>query len=657
MSIGRKLYLTYGLMAAFVALMVFGTTRATVGIGRDFEALVDQTLETTWLVEEMRAAGLQIVSSSAEIALLRVGPEDSPPRSQSGGITEEIAAERSQRDGAVLAYQRAFSRYSTLVDRFSPATAASRDAIAKGAAALIAGSDSLLALVRKGSPRDAILDGKEVLENLEVAYLARVETALNQERREYRRREEALRNRITDTRHIAWWGLTLVTIAIALLGLLMTRRITTPLREMTGATGRVGQGDLDVRVSHAGNDELGLLAQAFNRMAESLKSNVDQRQNAEARLHEAQKLKAIGQLTGGVSHDFNNILAIIMGNAQLIREKNPAFCRKEIDAIDRAAARGSELTQRLLAYSRRQPLASRSVDLAELVTDMKDLLRHSLGGTIAIQTRWAPDLWPVRADPRQIETALVNLALNARHAMPEGGTFSISCTNTHLEAGGPEQDPEFAPGDYVAIRASDTGSGMPAEVARQAFEPFFTTKDFGSGSGLGLSMVYGFVKQTGGNVTLESEERGGTTITMFLPRADQPADRESPRPPPAAPHGRGQKILVLEDEQTVLDMVQSMLEGLGYDVRGALTVDAAREVLKTGKVDLVLSDVVLGGDMSGPEFIVQARERHPDLKAVFMSGFVADQAGGGTGIGHGEVLIRKPFQRHDLAATLHRALN
>lgn len=207
------------------------------------------------------------------------------------------------------------------------------------------------------------------------------------------------------------------------------------------------------------------------------------------------------------------------------------------------------------------------------------------------------------------------------------------------------------------MRVADTGTGMTKDVARQAFEPFFTTKDFGSGSGLGLSMVYGFVKQTGGAVTLDSEPGRGTTITIYLPRAEQPTGDASLPKTQSAPEGRGEKILVLEDEQQVLDMVRAMLEGLGYDVRGALTVDAAKEILKAGRVDLVLSDVVLNGDVSGPEFVKQIRQHQPDLKVVFMSGFAADQPRSQDGIAGSDVLLQKPFQRRDLAATLHRALN
>jgi signal transduction histidine kinase/CheY-like chemotaxis protein len=495
------------------------------------------------------------------------------------------------------------------------------------------------------------------LEVAEVGFLTDVRSSLDHHRKDYRAREETLRKRIAKTRKVAWTGLGFVLIAITLLAFLMNRRITAPLREITIAAKRLGRGKLDVKVSTRSNDELGTLAEAFNRMAESIKTNIAQRETAEQRLHQAQKLKAIGQLTGGISHDFNNILAIIMGNAQLIREKGAAGHDRQIDAIDRAAARGSELTQRLLAYSRRQPLSPRVVELPRLISEAEDLLRQSLGQSIDLRTTWDPDLWPVRADPGQVENALLNLALNAKHAMGAEGTFSISCANARIDACETGDDSDFIPGDYVVIKVSDTGTGMPAGVAEQAFEPFFTTKEFGMGSGLGLSMVYGFAKQSGGQVKLESHEGKGTTVTLYLSKADQPVEAKDPDAAKATPRGQGQRILVLEDEEAVLDMVETMLTGLGYDVQGVTCVDAARQILATGEVDLVLSDVVLGGDVSGPEFVGEARALHPGLRAVFMSGYVADHANPGANPCAGEVLINKPFHRHDLAATVHQALN
>lgn len=657
MSIGRKLYVTYGLMAAFVALMVLGTTRAMEQVGRDFETIAGQTVDAVRQLQDMRAAGLQIVSSSAEIGLLLSKADATLAPAQRDEVALDIIAEERQRGEAVLTYQLAFTRYSRLVDRYFPGETGFRNQIGRWGTILISLSGDLLGKIRAGAAHERILESKEAYEEAEKGFLADLKSSLRHHQTEYRAREKALRGRITRARRITWMGLGFVIAAIALLGFLATRRITAPLREMTDASRRLGQGELDVTVSTQSDDELGILARAFNGMAESLKTNIVQREAAEARLHEAQKLKAIGQLTGGVSHDFNNILAIIMGNAQLIREKGAGAHAKQIDAIDRAAARGSELTQRLLAYSRRQPLAPRTVELPRLISEMEDLLRQSLGQSIDIRTTWDPDLWPVRADPGQIENAFLNLALNAKHAMGSGGTFSISCTNAHIEDCLADDDSDFTPGDYVLIRVSDTGTGMKAEVARQAFEPFFTTKEFGCGSGLGLSMIYGFTKQSGGQVKLESQEGVGTTVTLYLPKADQPAVRPVAQASEWAPRGQGQKILVLEDEAPVLDMVESMLTGLGYDVRGVSNVDAARQILESREVDLVLSDVVLGGDITGPEFMVQARKKHPGLRVVFMSGYVADHADADSAFCTGEVLINKPFQRRDLAATVHQALN
>jgi signal transduction histidine kinase len=656
-SIGRKLYLTYGLMAAFVVLMVLGTTRAMEHVGNDFEMIADQTVAAMGQLQDMRAAGLQIVTTSVEIALLEGKAESSLPAAQRGEVAQEILEEERQRSDAILAFQRAHTKYSQLVDLYFPGETGFRDQIGRWGTTLITGSGDLLAKMRSGAARERIIESKEALEDAEQGFLTDVKSSLGHHQREYRSREKALRQQIIQTRTIAWIGLSFVIAAIALLGFLATRRITAPLRELTSASRRLGRGELDVKVSTRSDDELGTLAEAFNRMADSIKTNIAQREAAEGRLHEAQKLKAIGQLTGGISHDFNNILAIIMGNAQLIREKGAGGHDKQIDAIDRAAARGSELTQRLLAYSRRQPLAPRAVELPRLISESEDLLRQSLGQSIDIRTTWDPDLWSVRADPGQIENALLNLALNAKHAMGEDGTFSISCSNAHIEDFHPGDDSDFVPGDYVLVKVSDTGAGMPADVVQQAFEPFFTTKEFGFGSGLGLSMVYGFAKQSGGQVKLESREGEGTTVTLYLPKTDQPTEEKALQRAESAPRGRGQKILVLENEEPVLDMVENMLLGLGYDVSGVSNVDAAQQILESGEVDLVLSDVVLGGDLSGPEFVVQARQRHPELKVVFMSGYVADHANTGLDPCDGEVLINKPFHRRDLAATVHQVLN
>lgn len=379
---------------------------------------------------------------------------------------------------------------------------------------------------------------------------------------------------------------------------------------------------------------------------------------SEQRLRQAQKMEAVGQLTGGVAHDFNNLLAVIQGNAELLAEKIGAG-DAWLSAIRRAAGRGNELTQRLLAYSRQQPLHPQSIDMSVLVNDMKGLLQRTLGETITVQTAMEPALWHVLADAGQVENAILNLAINARDAMPGGGVLLLRCFNVRLSEADVERIPETAAGDYVGLAVSDTGLGMAEDVLTRAFEPFFTTKAVGQGSGLGLSMVQGFTRQSGGHVAIASKPGEGTTVTLYLPRADQlavAADLQSDD----APTGKAEQILVIEDDLDVRVLTVEMLTGLGYrviDVPDAIRADA---VLARGqKIDLVLTDVVLSGGKSGLEFATAAKRRHPGLRVVFMSGYSADSVPGDSDhqfAGSGIPLLNKPFQRKTLARTIGAAL-
>ena len=386
-------------------------------------------------------------------------------------------------------------------------------------------------------------------------------------------------------------------------------------------------------------------------------TDITRRKALELQLQQSQKLEAIGQLTGGVAHDFNNLLAVISGNSELLEIKLGGD-DESVDAINRAVERGAELTQRLLAFSRRQPLRPQVIDLGDLISGMSDLLARTLGETVQISTRLAPGLWYGSADPGQVENALLNLAINARGAMPDGGQLIIETGNVTLEDREIAEQNEVLPGKYVLLAVSDTGVGMGPEVLTHAFEPFFTTKEVGEGSGLGLSMVYGFARQSGGFVTIESEEGHGTTIKLYLPRSEKAPRSEATPGDPHIPLGQGEAILLVEDDPDVRDISVLMLEGLGYQVTDAANAAAAAEVLASGTpIDLALCDVVLPGGTSGPEFAAAARANHPDLKVIFMSGYSAEVSADNGFLGPDQVLLNKPFQRHQLARALHQELN
>ncbi len=384
--------------------------------------------------------------------------------------------------------------------------------------------------------------------------------------------------------------------------------------------------------------------------------DVTARKAAEARLRQSQKMEAVGQLTGGVAHDFNNLLAVIMGNTDILIRRRE-YKKGSLESILKAAKRGAELTQRLLAFSRQQPLRPQAIDLKALVAGMSDLLTRSLGETIEIEIRADPGLQNALADAGQVENALLNLALNARDAMADGGKLTIECSNIRLDDFYVAENPDALAGDYCVLTVSDEGTGMTEEVKAHAFEPFFTTKEVGEGSGLGLSMVYGFAKQSGGHVTLYSEEGRGTTVKLYLPQAETPPAREDTSQEQEAPQGQGETILVIEDDPDVRDLAQQMLRGLGYRVIEAADAAAAQKVLAAGEaVDLVLSDVILSGGTSGPEFAEQARAVYPDLKIIFMSGYPAEAAKRSGVLGADQVLLNKPFRMHALAKALRQAL-
>jgi prevent-host-death family protein len=404
--------------------------------------------------------------------------------------------------------------------------------------------------------------------------------------------------------------------------------------------------------------------------------DITEMKQAEERLRQAQKMEAVGELTGGVAHDFNNLLAVILGNMEYLADRLGADDR-HVRAVTRAAARGAELTERLLAFSRRQPLRPRATDLSDFVAGMSELLAGALGETIELTVANAPDLWPVLADPGQLENALLNLALNARDAMPDGGNLSIRTTNATPDE--PRPGLEAGPGDYVVLAVTDTGAGMDPRVLERAFEPFFTTKDVGEGSGLGLSMVYGFAQQSGGFVSIESEMDRGTTVRLYLPRAESEAPRAAPEswaPESGAtepPRARGETVLVLEDALDVRELAVAMLDDLGYSVLAACDAEAAAETMaehsgaehsgaehsgaEHSGIDLLLSDVALPGGKSGPDFAEEAKRRWPGLKILFMSGYPAEALAHQGKLGEDIPLLGKPFRKVDLAHWVREELD
>ncbi|MBB3527100.1 ATP-binding protein [Rhizobium sp. BK456] len=384
-------------------------------------------------------------------------------------------------------------------------------------------------------------------------------------------------------------------------------------------------------------------------------------QNAEA-LRQAQKLEAIGQLTGGVAHDFNNLLQIIVGNLDTLTRNLPPEAGRLRRAASQAmngARRAAALTQRLLAFARRQPLDPKPIDTNSLIRGMSELLHRTLGEIYHIEVVLAAGLWKVEADPNELESALLNLAINARDAMPDGGKLTIETFNAQLDEAYASSHAEVIPGQYTAISVSDTGTGMDTETLSHVFEPFFTTKDQGKGTGLGLSQVYGFVKQSKGHVKIYSEVGEGTTVKIYLPRLfSDGADDEVAEAPAIPEASAGEVILVVEDDPDVRAYSVESLRELGYHVLEAKDGPAALQALSSyGKVDLIFSDVVLPGGMSGADVVAKARETNPTQKALFTTGYSRNAIVHHGRLDKGVHLLPKPFSFEDLAVRVRDVLD
>ncbi|WP_448192545.1 MASE4 domain-containing protein [Azospirillum sp. sgz301742] len=380
----------------------------------------------------------------------------------------------------------------------------------------------------------------------------------------------------------------------------------------------------------------------------------DEKLQAQAALQQAQKMEAIGQLTGGIAHDFNNLLTAVIGNIDLARSRSEdAKIVRLLENAIKAAGRGAALTEQLLAFSRKQHLALKPVDINHLVAGMDDLLLRALGGTVRIERLPAPDLWPAVADPNQVELAVLNLAINARDAVALGGSVTIETAN--LPQGHPDIPDDVPAGDYVLLSVADTGTGMPADVLARAFEPFFTTKEVGHGSGLGLSMVEGVVKQSGGTVTISSAIGSGTTVRLFLRRADAPAVvAEAPATRAITQLGSGSTVLLVDDDSDVRAFTATCLMDLGYQVAQAASGRIALGMLECGQeADLLVLDFAMPG-MNGAEVATRARHLRPHLPILFITGYTESEAFFDA-VGADQIL-KKPFLPADIAGKVHAML-
>jgi signal transduction histidine kinase/CheY-like chemotaxis protein len=380
-------------------------------------------------------------------------------------------------------------------------------------------------------------------------------------------------------------------------------------------------------------------------LAERLRDQ-ERLREAEEVMRQAQKMESLGQITGGVAHDFNNLLAVISAGLQMLQRPTNAARRQRIfEGMRHAVERGAGLTRQLLAFSRRRPLNPEAIDLVRQIDGMREMLSGSLRGDVNVEIRFDEGLWPVEVDAGELELAILNLCVNARDAMPKGGTVTITGHNESA-----------ADGDFVCLALRDTGSGMPPEVMERVFEPFFTTKDVGKGSGLGLAQVYGFANQSAGSVDIQSEVGRGTTVTVRLPRSHrQPVAAPEPlhvATPPEVSKASGRRghVLLVEDDKQVAALTGEILDSIGFEVTHAPSAGAALDVLARGlNIDVVFSDIMMPGGMSGLDLARELRRKRPDLPVVLTTGY---EGAAGRVEREGVALIRKPYQIEALSAAL-----
>ncbi|QGZ32113.1 response regulator [Stutzerimonas stutzeri] len=384
-----------------------------------------------------------------------------------------------------------------------------------------------------------------------------------------------------------------------------------------------------------------------------LRTQMAERAHIEETLRQTQKIEAIGQLTGGIAHDFNNLLMVIAGGLDMIdRRSDPERRQRLMDGMRQAAQRGAALTRQLLAFSRRQSLAPEPVDLAHRISRMRELLDRSLRGDVHVEVQFASDLWPVEVDPGELELVILNLAVNARDAMPEGGTILLQASNA------PDEHVLGRRGDFVRLAVIDTGTGIPAEVRGRVFDPFFTTKEIGKGSGLGLAQVYGFARQSGGTVWIDTECGEGTSVILLLPRSATAPDEpgQSGKLQVDIPVGASAgNVLLVDDDEEVAALVGEMLQHLGFTVTHAASAAAALGALANGRaVDIVFSDVMMPGGMNGVELAREIRARRLDIPVLLTSGYA--EAAKKAAADEGVYVLAKPYRLEELALAIREAM-
>jgi PAS domain S-box-containing protein len=387
--------------------------------------------------------------------------------------------------------------------------------------------------------------------------------------------------------------------------------------------------------------------------------DLTEKQAAEAQFRQVQKMDAIGQLTGGVAHDFNNVLTVITGTIGILADA--VADKPELAAITRliddAAERGAQLTKHLLAFARKQPLQPREIDVNALVLEAAKLLHPTLGEHVTILPQLTPDAWPALVDPSQLTTAILNLALNARDAMPDGGKLVLETRNVFLDDGYASMNVEVAPGNYVMIAVSDTGTGIPADLIERVFDPFFTTKEVGKGTGLGLSMVFGFVKQSGGHVKIYSEQGHGTSVKIYLPRSTGVQETDFEALQTSSVEGGNERILIVEDDALVRQYVVTQIKSLGYAALEAANAAEALAIIDGGDdIDLLFTDIIMPGAMNGRQLADEAVRRRPQLKTLFTSGYTENAIVHHGRLDSGVLLLAKPYRKTELARMLRTAL-
>ena len=417
------------------------------------------------------------------------------------------------------------------------------------------------------------------------------------------------------------------------------------------------------RLNHALQDSNATLEERVTERTRQLHAEMEERQNAEAALAQAQKMEAIGQLTGGIAHDFNNLLTGISGSLELLNARitqgRVNELNRYITAAQGAAKRAAALTHRLLAFARRQTLDPKPTNINRLILDMEDLIRRTMGPAIEIEVVGAAGLWTTLIDPNQLESALLNLCINARDAMPNGGRVTIETANKWLD-GRTGRERGLTPGQYLSLCVTDTGTGMTPEVIKRAFDPFYTTKPIGQGTGLGLSMVYGFARQSGGQMRIYSEVGQGTTMCLYLPRHRGEAKDSEVSPEPAEAPSRceaGETVLVVDDEPTVRMLVTEVLEDLGYTTIEAADGPSGLQILNSDvRIDLLLTDVGLPGGMNGRQLADAGRVVRPKLKVLFITGYAENAVVGNGHLEPGMHVMTKPFDIEVLASRIQECI-